>query len=329
MLSSLLALSLAVATAEAAVARTSGCQLHLSASGAISGPVGEISSGQVRAGGGVSSTRFTLQKSQLWDDKGRGCWWTPPAHVLQCDKNQTPDDGFEVGCDGAVSYHGQTEFWECQTGEQGQYNVYLEDGHGVNCNKITLKADSCRSECPTSTSAPTPTSAPRPPPAKSCPANLEGAYEFPHLIIPVDEADPDKAPGTSYFGEVSSTVSSIFNFDIPEGDRGKKCSLVFLFPEQKDLETSSYTFSGSGALDFALLDGPATQGTTWNNRPGVKEDFGTTIVAPGHGYVVSTFDCPAGEVVAFGISAAEGGGGEVRWFEDYNPAPIGLYITKC
>jgi hypothetical protein len=80
MLSSLLALGLAVTTAEDAVVRTSGCQLHLSASGAISGPVGEISSGQVRAGGGVSSTRFSLQGAQLWDDKGRGCWWTRKLH---------------------------------------------------------------------------------------------------------------------------------------------------------------------------------------------------------------------------------------------------------
>lgn len=76
MLYPLLALGLGVAVTEAAVARTSGCQLHFTASGAISGPVGEISSGQVRAGGGVSSTTFTLQGEQLWDDKGHGCWWT-------------------------------------------------------------------------------------------------------------------------------------------------------------------------------------------------------------------------------------------------------------
>lgn len=76
MLYPLLALGLGAAVTEAAVARASGCQLHFTASGAISGPVGEIASGQVRAGGGVSSTTFTLQGEQLWDDKGYGCWWT-------------------------------------------------------------------------------------------------------------------------------------------------------------------------------------------------------------------------------------------------------------
>lgn len=87
MLYSLLALGLGTALTEAAVVRTSGCQLHFTASGAISGPVGEISSGQVRAGSGVSSTTFTLQGGQLWDNKGHGCWWTRtfcPSVFLPC-----------------------------------------------------------------------------------------------------------------------------------------------------------------------------------------------------------------------------------------------------
>ncbi|UKZ75831.1 hypothetical protein TrVFT333_003525 [Trichoderma virens FT-333] len=322
MLYSLLALGLGAAITEAAVVRNSGCQLHLTASGAISGPVGEISSGQVRAGGGVRSTTLTLQGAQLWDDKGRGCWWTPPTHVLQCDWNQYPDNGFQVGCDGRVSYNGQTEFWECQTGESGQYNVYLNGGQGINCNKITLNADNCRSECP----PPPPLYHPTP---KICPADLNGPYEFPHLIIPVDRTKPNNAAGTSYFGEISGSVSSIFSFDIPSGDNAKKCSLVFLFPEQKDLQTSSFTFSGLGALDFAQLNSPATQGTTWNNQPGKKQDFGTTTVSPGHSYVISTFDCPAGQTVAYEISDASGGGTSFRYFQDYNPSPIGLYIRKC
>ncbi|EHK40052.1 hypothetical protein TRIATDRAFT_42133 [Trichoderma atroviride IMI 206040] len=332
MLYSLLALGLGTALTEAAVVRTSGCQLHFTASGAISGPVGEISSGQVRAGSGVSSTSFTLQGSQLFDDKGRGCWWTPPAHVLQCDKNQNPDNGFKVGCDGSVSFNGQTEFWECQTGESGQYNVYLNGGQGVNCHQITLKADNCHSGCPPPPPPPPPaqSSSPPPPPhQKTCPANLNGPYEFPHLIIPVDKTKPDNAPGTSFFGEVSSSVSSIFNFDIPSDDKGKTCSLVFLFPQQKDLTTSSFNITGSGALDFASLSKPATQSTTFNNQPSKKQDFGTTTVSPGHSYTIATFACPAGEAIAFEISDANGGGTSFRYFQDYNPSPIGLYITKC
>ncbi|UKZ64883.1 uncharacterized protein TrAtP1_006091 [Trichoderma atroviride] len=198
MLYSLLALGLGTALTEAAVVRTSGCQLHFTASGAISGPVGEISSGQVRAGSGVSSTSFTLQGSQLFDDKGRGCWWTPPAHVLQCDKNQNPDNGFKVGCDGSVSFNGQTEFWECQTGESGQYNVYLNGGQGVNCHQITLKADNCHSGCPPPPPPPPPaqSSSPPPPPhQKTCPANLNGPYEFPPPHHPCGQDQARQRPG--------------------------------------------------------------------------------------------------------------------------------------
>ncbi|KAK5992963.1 hypothetical protein PT974_06388 [Cladobotryum mycophilum] len=329
MLSTLLTISLGAALTEAVALRNSGCQLHFTAGGTISGPVGEISSGQVRAGHGISPTTFTLNGDQLWDEKGHGCWWTPPTHVLQCDINQVPDKGFKVGCDGTVSYNKQVEFYECATGVDGQYNLYLEDGHGGGCGKVTLKADGCHSDCPAPPPPPPPPHPTNPPhpPAGTCPTNLNGPYEFPHLIVPVDKSRPDHAFGTSYFGEISPTVSSIFNFDIPNSDKGKKCSLVFLFPQQKDLETSSFSFSGDGKLGFSWLSAPATAGTTWNNQPGKKHDYGVVGVAPGNSYNIATFDCPAGEAIAFEIS--EAGDTCLKYFQDYNPSPIGLYITTC
>lgn len=221
-----------------------------------------------------------------------------------------------IDCHGMVSYNGQTTFYECETEEHDEYNIYLKPNKGVNCMEITLHADGCHEDCP----AP-------PPPPEGCPTNLDGPYEFPHLIVPVDSSKPNYAPGTSYFGEVTSTVSSIFNFDIPYDDKGKKCSLVFLFPKQEDLETSSFTFSGSGDLDFSYLKGPASADTTYNNKPGVEKDLGTTRVAPGNSYLIATFDCPAGQAIAFEIEAV--GDTCLNYFQDYNPSPIGLYITKC
>lgn len=339
MKTSVAALSLG-AVANALVIRN-GCQFHLTAGGDVVGCVGEISSGQVRAGKGVQSSTFTIMNGKITDDMGRGCWWTrkslfcsfltyhsrysqltllditAPTGVLQCDEGQVPDDGFEIGCDGSVSYKGQDTFYECATGEDGQYNVYLKPEQGSNCGEVTLMSDGCHKDCPP----------PPPPPQETCPTNLNGPYEFPHLIIPVDESHPDAAKGTSYFGEVSHEISSIFNFDIPGGDAGKKCSLVFLFPEQKDLVTSSFTFDGDGKLDFSKLEEAATGGTTFNNQPDVEKDYGVTTVAPGNSYSIATFDCPAGQRIAFEISAA--GDTSLRYFQDYNPAPIGLYITKC
>ncbi|TQS32690.1 hypothetical protein Golomagni_06989 [Golovinomyces magnicellulatus] len=70
------------------------------------------------------------------------------------------------------------------------------------------------------------------------------------------------------------------------------------------METSDFTFSGDGKLDFSKLKSTASQGTTFNNQPGKDKDYGVTTVAPGNSYSIATFDCPAGEAVSFEISAA-------------------------
>ncbi len=182
----------------------------------------------------------------------------------------------------------------------------------------------------TSYQAPTQTesaSHPAAPASSSCPTTLSGEYQFPHLIIPISSESPTTAYGTSFFGEVSSTVSSIFNFDIPMSYEGAQCSLVFLFPMQSQLQTSSYTFSGSGAISFSALMSPATGSTTYSNAPSPKLSIATVNVAPGNSYVLANYPCPAGQRVA--IEAMAVGEISLRYFQDSNPSPIGLYITKC
>jgi hypothetical protein len=259
--------------------------------------------------------------------------YAAPTTQFQCDVGATPTTGFSVGCDGTIAYNSDTIFYECQTGDnvspsslcyeplltsnQGEANIYTSPG-GVNCGEITLKADGCYSGCPPP---------PPPPPAKTCPTTLNGPYQFPHLIIPIDSSNPNNAPGTSYNGEVSSTISSIFNFDIPASYSVQTCSLVFLFPDQSQLQTSSYTFSGNGGIDFSKLSGVATQSTDYANAPGVATDYGVVTVAPGNSYNIATFPCPAGQAVSFELKAQ--GDTCLTYFQDYNPSPIGLYITSC
>jgi len=303
-----------IAGANAIITRWAPCCFHISASGAVTGTVGQLDDGQNRVNGPLSQAEYCITESSITDASGRGCILTPPTSQFQCDTGATPTSGFGIGCDGTVSYNGGTTFWECQTGDNGEANIYLTPG-GTNCGEITLTADACGS-CP-----------PPPPPPPGCPTNLNGNYEFPHLIIPIDSSNPNNAPGTSYFGEVSSTVSSIFNFDIPASDSGKTCSLIFLFPEQSQLTTSSYTFSGNGGIDFSLLSGVATQATDYANAPSVKTDYGVTTVAPGNSYSIATFACPAGTAVSFELKAS--GDTCLSYFQDYNPSPIGLYITTC
>ncbi|KAI1821115.1 ubiquitin 3 binding protein But2 C-terminal domain-containing protein [Xylaria intraflava] len=125
-----------------------GCAFHLSCSGGFNGSIGEKSSGQARAGRSVSPMLFTWFGDAFADQAGSGCWWTPPTYTLQCDKNQTPDHGFSIGCDGALSFNGQSVFYECPTGVGDEVNVYLRR-NGDQCHEMTIQADSCAaSTCP-------------------------------------------------------------------------------------------------------------------------------------------------------------------------------------
>ncbi|KAL4744018.1 ubiquitin 3 binding protein But2 C-terminal domain-containing protein [Aspergillus similis] len=161
----------------------------------------------------------------------------------------------------------------------------------------------------------------------NCPAELSGNYEFPHLIIPIDSSSPDEAYGTQFNGTVTPTVSTIFNFDIPATDAGKTCTLVFLFPRQQDLETSAFDFSGDGTIQFSAVETYATESTTYNNAPQISQNLGQFTVSPGHSYTVCSFECPAGQTVGYEMSTA--GSTQLEFFEDYNPSPIGLFITVC
>jgi len=133
---------------------------------------------------------------------------------------------------------------------------------------------------------------------------LNGIFEFPHLIIPTDSSSPTKAPGTSYFGEVTSTKSSIFNFDIPDSDTGKTCSLVFLFPTQSILLLHRSPSVATVESAFSLLNGVANSATSYANAPSVKIDYGVTTVASGNSYSIATFPCPGGTAISFELKAS-------------------------
>src|ERR1700761_902051 len=123
--------------------------------------------------------------------------------------------------------------------------------------------------------------------------------QFPHLIIPINSADANNAYHTSYNGTASGSTSSIFNFDIPQSYAGKTCSLEFLFPTQDQLETSAYEFSGEGQFEFAILEGTATQETTYATAPKVAYSFGTFTLKPGTAVDIGSCPdgCPVGQAM--------------------------------
>jgi hypothetical protein len=60
------------------------CPFTISAAGPVTGPIGQISDGQLNINGGGYIT-FVLQNGVLRDGQGRGCIITWPQRQLQCD----------------------------------------------------------------------------------------------------------------------------------------------------------------------------------------------------------------------------------------------------
>ncbi|KAE8382665.1 ubiquitin 3 binding protein But2 C-terminal domain-containing protein [Aspergillus bertholletiae] len=307
--------------AHALVGRTTNCCFHLTASGGASGTVGQLSDGQNRIGdNNLSPAQFCISsEGSITDSSGRGCILTPPTSQFQCDQGATPDTGFSLSSSGMLEFQDSPNFIACDTGQNGGKNIFVTPSKALGqCETIELKADSCVPSTPTGTMST----------SSSCPTTLSsGNFEFPHLIVAINSESPNTALGNSFNGRVTSSLSSIFNFDIPQSDSGKMCSLVFLFPNKADLKTSSFSFSGDGQIDFGRLSQVASTSTTFNNAPSVSQDLGTVTVSPGNSYVISTFSCPAGQNVAFEMKNA--GTTNLEFFEDFNPPPLGLFITVC
>ncbi|KAI9784918.1 MAG: hypothetical protein M1816_000554 [Peltula sp. TS41687] len=324
---------------EALVPRAESCCFHLTASGGESGEVGQLFDGQNRIHGNYPEGEYCIDaEGAITDGEGRGCILTPPTTQFQCDTGATPTPGFSVNQEGNLVYSDTTEMWACATGDQGSYNIYTEPVDEEACVEITLAADECKGEGAPEGEGEGEGAGPTeggegegagegPTTTEHCPAELSGPFEFPHLIVPVSSMHPDQIYGNTFSPKISDEFSTLFNFDIPPSDEGKTCTLVFLFPEETQLETSSFTFSGSGAIDVKELSGNALDTTTFDNMPEVETDFGVTTVAPGNEYPIHSFDCPAGERITFELSTV--GDTELDFFQDSNPEPIGLYITKC
>ncbi|KAJ5807022.1 hypothetical protein N7474_010614 [Penicillium riverlandense] len=295
----------------ALVGRGGSCCFQLNSP---SGPVGQLSDGQNRIGDQtLPPAQFCISSDgSITDGSGRGCILTPPTTQFQCDVGATPTSGFSISSTGMLEFNGSPTFIACQTGQNGGMNIHTTESTPLGqCMNVELTANACFAPTSTKTTSSAST---------SCPSTLsQGNFEFPHLIVPINSASPGTAAGTQFNGEVTSTISSIFNFDIPSSDSGKTCSLVFSFPQQADLQTSSFTLSGDGKVDIARLSGAASSSTTFNNAPSVAQDLGDITISPGNTFVVSTFSCPAGQTVAFEMKNA--GSTNLKFFEDFNPPP--------
>ncbi|KAI9674846.1 MAG: hypothetical protein M1829_003586 [Trizodia sp. TS-e1964] len=324
-------LILALRGAQALVARDASCAFQLTTTSGI--PLGQLDDGQVRTN--LPPATFYLSSTGgITDAQGRGCILTrtpfplfllhsihtaltsPPSTAqtsqFQCDDGASPTPGFSISCDaGTLSHDGTSSFFACATGADATANIYTTSIDPV-CTPLTLSTTTCR-PCPP----------PPPAPPSSCPLTLSnGAFEFPHLIVPISPLSPTTAYGTVFAPSISPTRTALFAFDIPPTAAGKTCTLVFLFPLQSALRTSSFSLGGaaSALLAFARLAAPPDLGTTFATRPAPGADYGAVRVVPGNAYGVVSGACEAGARVGYSLAAADAES-ELTYFQDWNPAP--------
>jgi hypothetical protein len=199
-------------TALAGVVPRENCCFQLTASGGVSGVLGQLDDGQNRVGGGHPTGTYCINDGGLTDSHNRGCILTPPTSQWQCDVGASPTRGFSVGADGALLHDGSSEFWACPASEV-EYNIYVTPvPNQKKCVKVGLNTDgNCKSAQGSQSAAPSP-----PPPASSAsypvapgppssmmhpkPSNYSSISHIPasseHPYPETSASTPHHAPGT-------------------------------------------------------------------------------------------------------------------------------------
>ncbi|KAF9728819.1 chitin binding protein [Paraphaeosphaeria minitans] len=166
-------------------------------------------------------------------------------------------------------------------------------------------------------------------PAYGCPHDLEGTFESPRLMVTVSKVDPDKALGNIMDGHIGNAHCSLYNFDVSPGNAGQKCSLVWLFPEERYLDNSTLfvtTPNKTPVMEFWHVRQPASDGMTWKDI-GPRKIVAAGPVGPGFSCNVKTVPCTAGFQHSFMVC---GDNFHIRYAQDSkSPNPMGLFIRTC
>jgi glucan endo-1,3-beta-D-glucosidase len=156
------------------------------------------------------------------------------------------------------------------------------------------------------------------------PLTLTGPFEFPHLVVPIDNANPDTVIGSQYVARLSPTYSSLYNFDVRPSYAGKTCSLVFHLPLLSGDWWQLIQYKSAGGIIVSQLNNIATDITSASKVGNTRPIGSVSSLSPGGGYTINSAPCEAGKTVGYRIDAV--GGLDLQYFQMVTP-PTGLFMT--
>jgi glucan endo-1,3-beta-D-glucosidase len=159
----------------------------------------------------------------------------------------------------------------------------------------------------------------------SVPTGLRGSFEAPHLIVPIDKADPSKVVGNGYSVLLSPTVSTVFVYDVRPEFQDKVCNLVFFMPPAAPFDDlSPAKIRSPGGIIVSRLNGRVASPDVSANNVGSSTPVGTvSSIRPDNQYAMSSMPCEGGQRVAYQIDST--GGLAMDFFQMTSP-PLGLFM---
>lgn len=155
------------------------------------------------------------------------------------------------------------------------------------------------------------------------PRGLTPSFVAPNLIVPINRSDPSKFIGNSFTAQISSTLSTLFVFDMPSSS-AKTCNLVFSVPPVFDpTYVAPIKINSAGGISISRLDKSATAGTSASLVAAGTVVGSVPVLQPGHKYTITSAPCEAGQQVSYRADSLNGL--DMNFFQMTPPA-LGLFM---
>lgn len=102
------------AVGSAALLRRDQCCFEITASGGVTGVMGQLADGQNRLNASLPAATYCYSNGGITDEEGRGCIVTTTndaTHQFQCDEDTRAQAGFSIGSNGTLSFDGSDQFY--------------------------------------------------------------------------------------------------------------------------------------------------------------------------------------------------------------------------